>query len=126
MPKINAIVKVEKKKEGVVDKYTEWEGMIDGYEVKTFHGVVTIEGKEIDYSGDENRINNVILTLLRKGEIDNKSVGLDKDEMAEIIYNTVYQDKKPKQEIGARLECLGLAQVLKDSEDKIIVEVKEK
>jgi hypothetical protein len=33
-------------------------------------------------------------------------------EIAKVIYNTIYADKKPKQEISARLECLALARAL--------------
>ncbi len=36
-----------------------------------------------------------------------------KEEIAEKIYNAVYQDKKPRQEMGARLECLALAEIVR-------------
>ncbi len=34
------------------------------------------------------------------------------EEVAEKIYNTIYEDKKPKQEMSARLECLAIARIL--------------
>lgn len=34
----------------------------------------------------------------------------NKDMLAEKIYNTIYRDKKPKQEMSAKLECLVLAE----------------
>ncbi len=34
------------------------------------------------------------------------------EEVAEKIYNTIYEDKKPKQEMSARLECLAIARAL--------------
>jgi len=57
----------------MINKFTEWEGEIAGVKVRTHHGVVYINGKELDFLNKfENAITDVILELLKNqgGEID--------------------------------------------------------
>ncbi len=50
-----------------MDKFTEWKGVIAKVKVETFHGVVTINGKELDWLDEPDAsINEVIIALLRE------------------------------------------------------------
>ncbi len=69
-----------------MDKYTEWEGTISGFKVKTFHGQVTIDEKEFHVLGEEDKINMVILALLKK--IDNLP---SEKEILHILLNVPYR-----------------------------------
>ena len=59
------------------------------------------------YWGDGN-YNSALSDTAEK--LSKQVVGVE--EVAEKIYNTIYEDKKPKQEMSARLECLAIARAL--------------
>lgn len=42
--------------------------------------------------------------------LDKITITYNKAELADLIFNTIYQDRNPQNEISARLECLVLAQ----------------
>jgi hypothetical protein len=93
-------------------------------EIKIKFGVLTALVTAIDIAKqeDKNRDDGVMRC---KSAIYDKAVKqilaltqrkLSKEKMANVIYDTIYYDGKPKQEISARLECLLLAQAIADGD----------
>ena len=52
-----------------ITKYTEWKGKIGKYKIETFHGVVSIDDRELNFHDEfENKLTNIILELLKKSK----------------------------------------------------------